>query len=207
MSTPNTRDFGVRLSLAKSADERQRHDLLEGYRNYLLLLANIGSDRNLRSKLGDSDVVQETMIQANRDFDQFRGDNETDLTRWLRAIMSKKKALLARQYYGTAARDPRLEEQLVREMEQSSQLLNRALVAKDVSPSQHAASREHSVLLANALAELPKQYRDVVVLHHVQGRPLPEVAEEMGRSVDSVKKLWARAMIQLRSSLGDLSNG
>jgi RNA polymerase sigma-70 factor (ECF subfamily) len=201
-------DFAGRLSRARAADSPERHDLLESYRNYLMLLARIRIDRKLRSKLGDSDLVQETMIQANRDFDQFRGASEAELTGWLRAVMTKKRALLARRYYGTAARDPHLEQQLHDELEKSSQQLGRVfsgqLAASSASPSRLAAGREHAVLLADALAALPGHYREVVVLHHVQGYTLPEVAHSMGRSVDSVKKLWARAMVQLRTSLKNL---
>jgi RNA polymerase sigma-70 factor, ECF subfamily len=205
MGNAESGDFVVRLSRAKGADSPDRHELLESYRNYLMLLASIRADRKLRSKLGDSDLVQETLIQAGRDFDQFRGTSEAELTGWLRAVMSKKKALLARRYYGTAARDPHLEEQLQDEMEMSSQMLGRALFAGGSSPSRLAAGRERAVLLADALAALPEHYREVVVLHHVQGCTLPQVAQSMGRSVDSVKKLWARAMVQLRTSLKRLT--
>jgi RNA polymerase sigma-70 factor (ECF subfamily) len=199
-------DFVSRLSRAKSASEKDRHDLLEGYRNYLLLLTSIRSDRKLRIKMGDSDLVQETLIQANRDFDQFRGISEEELTSWLRAILSAKKAKLARRYYGTAARDPRLETQMQDEMNNSSQLLDRAFLDYGSSQSRQAAGRERSVLLADALAALPEHYREVVVLRHIKGYKLAEVAESMDRSVDSVKKLWARAMIQLRTSMNRSRN-
>ena len=205
MCKPDSRDFASRLSRAKCADDRHRHALLESYRNYLMLLASIRSDRKLRSKLGDSDLVQETLIQANRDFHQFRGASEAELTGWLRAVMTNKKALLARRYYGTEARDPRLEEHLQDEIDKSSQQLDRAFVSGGASPSHVAAGRERAVLLADALAALPEHYREVVVLHHVQGYTLPEVAKAMDRSVDSVKKLWARAMVQLRTSLKRLN--
>jgi RNA polymerase sigma-70 factor (ECF subfamily) len=195
----------MRLSRAKRAGERDRHDLLESYRNYLLLLASIRADPKLRRKMGDSDLVQETLIQANQDFDKFRGHTEAELTSWLLAIMSTKKADLGRRYYGTAARDPRREAQLQDEMEKSSQLLDRAFIACGSSPSQQLVGRERSVLLADALAALPKHYRDVIVLRQVQGYKLAEIAEQMGRSVDSVKKLWVRGMIQLRSSMKRLA--
>jgi RNA polymerase sigma-70 factor (ECF subfamily) len=205
MCNPDSRDFVTRLSRAKTADDRHRHDLLESYRNYLMLLASIRTDRKLRSKLGDSDLVQETLIQANHDFHQFRGASEAELTGWLRAIMSKKKALLARHYFGTAARDPRFEQQMQLEMNESSRQLDRAFFVDETSPSRLAAGRERAVLLADALAALPDHYRQVVVLHHVQGYSLAEVAREMDRTIDSVKKLWARAMVQLRTSLKRLN--
>jgi RNA polymerase sigma-70 factor (ECF subfamily) len=205
MSSSGDADFVSRLSHAKSAGERDRYDLLETYRNYLLLLASLRSDRKLRSKSGDSDLVQETLIQASRDFDQFRGHSESELMGWLLAIMGKKKADLGRRYYGTAARDPRREAQLHDEIEKSSQLLDRAFVAYGSSPSQHLIRRERAVLLADALASLPDHYREVIVLHELNGYKLAEIAERMGRSVDSVKKLWTRGIIQLRSTMKRLS--
>jgi RNA polymerase sigma-70 factor (ECF subfamily) len=79
--------------------------------------------------------------------------------------------------------------------------LAQALVVGDTSPSLRAARREQAVLLADALARLPDHYRDVVVLHHIEGRTMREVAQAMDRTVESVKKLWARAMVQLRKQL------
>jgi RNA polymerase sigma-70 factor (ECF subfamily) len=81
MCDADSRDFVTRLFFrAKAADSANRHELLDSYRNYLMLLSRIRTDRKLRSKVGDSDLVQETLIQANRDFDQFRGTSEAELT-------------------------------------------------------------------------------------------------------------------------------
>jgi RNA polymerase sigma-70 factor (ECF subfamily) len=64
------------------------------------------------------------------------------------------------------------------------------------------------VLLASALAELPADYREVLVLRELEGKSLREVAEAMGRTANGVQKLWARALIQLRrrmQSAGEMS--
>ena len=80
----------------------------------------------------------------------------------------------------------------------------RGLVAADSSPSQRAARREQAVLLANALQQLPEDYREVIILRHMEGLAFPEVARQMGRTFDSVKKLWTRGLVQLRRSLGGM---
>ena len=49
---------------------------------------------------------------------------------------------------------------------------------------------------------MPEDYREVLVLHHLEECAFPEVARRMGRSVEAVKKLWARALARLRRSLG-----
>jgi RNA polymerase sigma-70 factor (ECF subfamily) len=76
------------------------------------------------------------------------------------------------------------------------------LVASYSTPSQHAARREQAVLLADALGKLPDDYREVIILRHLEGLPFAEVAGRMGRSEDSVQKLWVRALANLRRTLG-----
>jgi RNA polymerase sigma-70 factor (ECF subfamily) len=87
-------------------------------------------------------------------------------------------------------------------LDRSSALLDRGLVAAQPSPSQQADRREQAVLLANALGELPDDYREVLVLRHLEGLTFPEVARQMGRTLDSVDKLWLRALARLRQTLG-----
>jgi RNA polymerase sigma-70 factor (ECF subfamily) len=38
----------------------------------------------------------------------------------------------------------------------------------------------------------------VLVLRHMEGLTFPQVAQRMGRSVDSVEKLWLRGLTKLR---------
>src|SRR5262249_367881 len=94
-----------------------------------------------------------------------------------------------------------LERQLAREIDQSSQALDGGLVAVQSSPSQHAIRQERAVLLANALAQLPADWRDVLILRHLEGLTFPQVAQRVGRNGDSLKKLWPRALAKLKLSL------
>ena len=96
----------------------------------------------------------------------------------------------------------RLEQALQVELDHSSQMLERGLVAPLSSPSQQAVRHEQATWLAGALERLPEDYREVLVLHHLEGCAFPEVARRMGRSVEAVKKLWARALARLRRSVG-----
>jgi RNA polymerase sigma-70 factor (ECF subfamily) len=106
---------------------------------------------------------------------------------------------------GTQARDVRREQGLELNLDQSSRMLDGGLCSLQGTPSQHAASREQGVLLAEALAQLPEEYREVVVLRQLQELSFVEVAERMERSVDSVQKLWVRALARLRHLVKDAS--
>ena len=79
-----------------------------------------------------------------------------------------------------------------------SGILERGLVAPDNTPSQQAVLHESTLLLADALARLPDDYRETIILRQFEGLSFAEIAERMGRSVDSVQKLWVRALTQLR---------
>src|SRR5262249_52393311 len=179
--------------------------LLELYRNYLKLLARLQIDRRLQGKVDPSDLVQEAFLEAHRDFAQFRGTREGELVAWLRQILVANLADLVRHSRGTKRRDVGLECQLAAEVDQSSRVLDHGLVTAQPSPSQLAMHHEQAVLLADALGRLPEDYREAVILRHLEGLGFPEVAERMGRSVDSVKKLWARGLARLRGLLGGTS--
>ena len=75
-------------------------------------------------------------------------------------------------------------------------------MAAGSTPSQQAARREQAVLLADALDRLPQDYREVIILRHLEGLTFPEVARRLDRTLDSVEKLWARGLARLRRSLG-----
>ncbi len=203
MSRPSP-DPGELLSLARAGDGCARGRLLEQYRSYLILLARLQIGRRLQGKAGASDVVQETFLEAHRDFAQFQGQSEGELVGWLRRILATNLANLVRHYVGTRRRDVRLERQLAAELDESSRALDGGLAAQLSSPSQQAARRELAVLLADALRRLPDDHREVIVLRHLEGLTFPEVAVRMGRSVDVVKKLWPRALGRLRRLLGEV---
>jgi RNA polymerase sigma-70 factor (ECF subfamily) len=202
MRPPGT-DPAELLALARAGDGCARGRLLEHYRGYLVLLARLQIGRRLQGKADASDVVQETFLEAHRDFGQFQGDSEGELAGWLRRILASNLANLVRHYLGTRRRDVRLERQLAAELDESSRALDGALAADGSSPSQQAARRELAVILAGALEQLPDDHRDVIVLRHIEGLTFPEVAVRMGRSLDVVKKLWPRALGRLRRLLGE----
>ncbi len=189
---------------AQAGDRAAQGQLLEQYRNYLTLLARVQLGRRLQSKADASDLVQETFLKAYRDFAEFRGTTEAELVAWLQKILAFNLANVMR-HYGARRRDVRLERELAAELDESSRVLDRGLVATQSSPSERAARREQAVLLADALARLPKPYREVIILRHLEGLSFPQVAVRMERSVDSVKNLWARALGRLRHLLGGAS--
>jgi RNA polymerase sigma-70 factor (ECF subfamily) len=186
------------IELARAGDPAALGRLLESYRQYLTLLAGLQLGRAIRVKAGVSDVVQDTFLEAHRDFPEFRGTSGKELCAWLRQMLARNLANLVRHYAGTRRRDVRLEQGLAAELDRSAERLERTLPARGETPSAAAARAEAGLVLAAALARLPPDYREVLVLRNLEELSFAEVALRMDRSVDSVKKLWARGLAQLK---------
>ncbi len=76
--------------------------------------------------------------------------------------------------------------------------MERVLATDGTSPSSSVARRDLGVVLSDALARLEEDLREVIVLHHLEGLGWDEVARRMERTPNAVRKLWARALSQLR---------
>ncbi len=175
--------------------------LLELYRNYLHLLARTQIDLHLQGKIDPSDLVQETMLEAFRDFRQFRGGTEAELLGWLRRILVHNLARLVERHVGTQKRNVRREVSLHRrlaDLERSSANVEAALVSQWSSPSAQAQRRETAAILADQLARLKPDHRDVIVLRNLEGLSFEEVARRMGRTAGAVRMLWLRALDRLK---------
>ncbi len=173
---------------------------LERFREYLRLLARLQLDPRLRGKLDPSDVVQETLLEAYRKRDQFRGSTEGEWLAWLRTALAHNLADALRAF-GQAKRDVGRERALEAAVEASSLRLAAFLAAEQSSPSQQAERHERAVRLAEALAELAEANREAVVLHYCEGWPLADIARHLGRTPAAVAGLLKRGLRQLRVRL------
>jgi RNA polymerase sigma-70 factor (ECF subfamily) len=173
---------------------------LEAYRGYLRLLARTSIDRSLRGKADPSDVVQEAMIQAAVHFDSFRGATEAELVAWLRQILLQGLVNLARRYR-TASRQVRREQSLNQMIDQSSAALDAMGKASSPRSGSLPSGAVAGVLVAQALAELAGDDREVITLRNFEHLEWTQVGRRMGRSAEAARKLWGRAIQRLRPLL------
>jgi RNA polymerase sigma-70 factor, ECF subfamily len=196
------RDFPELLLARARAGEREALDRLLGlYRNYLRLLARTQVKIVLRGRLDPSDLVQEVLANAFEGFNQFKGATEGELTQWLRKILVRQLADQVKRHE-SQKRDVRREFSLDA-LDRSVVEAEGILVSRLSSPSSQAARRERSVLLADALEKLPADYREVIILRHLERVEFSEIARRMDRSAGAVRMLWVRALEKLRAALGE----
>lgn len=175
---------------------------VEEYRDYLRLLARLQLSPRLRSKVDESDVVQQAILEAHKCRTQFRGTTEADRLAWLRTILANMLARIGRSF-STGARDIQKERSLEAALDLSSSRLESLLTADQTSPSGQAVRGEEMLRLARALNQLAEDQRGVVELHHLQGLSVTEVAERMGKTRPAVAGLLFRGLNKLRELMGD----
>jgi RNA polymerase sigma-70 factor (ECF subfamily) len=179
--------------------------LLTLYTNYLKLLVTAQLDERLRGRVSPSDIVQESFFEAHRDFGHFRGQSPGEFVVWLRRIVVNNILRTVEQHVRAEKRDVRREvslDEIGRRLEQSTVRLETLLAVEEDSPSGCAVRREDEIRLADTLAQLPADYREVILLRHIEGLPFAEVANRMQRSAGAVRMLWLRALKLLREQLG-----
>lgn len=187
------------LAAARAGSREDLGKVLEAARQYLLSIARQELDPDLRAKNSPSDVVQETFVEAQRDFGQFQGDTEDELLAWLRQLLLHRVGKLRRRYRDTQKR------RLVREValggDDSSDGPVGGLAANVPSPSGQAMAHEQDQALREALGRLPEDYRQVITLRYQEQLPFEEIGRLLQRSPDAARKLWARAVEQLHEEL------
>lgn len=189
-------DFERLRRKAAEGDSAARAGFLAAYRPYLRFLARDGIDDDLRAKVDASDLAQDVLVAAQREFPNFRGTTERELLAWLRRMLANRIVDYARKYGGARrkARERSIEDVLY----ESSVAFESVVAASGLSPSGHAQKREAAALLADALSRLSDDYQEVILLRTKEGRSWQEVAERMGRSAGAVRMLWIRALTELR---------
>jgi RNA polymerase sigma-70 factor (ECF subfamily) len=204
MNSNASTNTDVLLSQALAGSGECFGRLLHVYRNYLKLLVVTQLERKLAARVSPSDVVQETFLEANRDFSNFRGTSSAEFGAWLRRILVNNLHRVVEQHVLARKRDVRREvsmEALANNLEQSTARIDSILPDPGSSPSGTAQRHELEIELADQLVQLPDDYRDVIVLRHIEALPFEQVGQRLGRSTGAVRMLWLRAIELLRERM------
>jgi RNA polymerase sigma-70 factor, ECF subfamily len=174
------------IAAAMAGDAAARWRALEACRDYLQLVARRDQWSNLAGPSATSDLIQETIVGAWRNFSQFQGRTPAQLRAWMRAILvhaslnARRRAPVAHIESGGGAAD---------------------LPGTGTSPSQAADKTAAQAALDASLAALPQRDRMAIHLRLWDRRPFAEIGAELGISEDAARMLFGRALAKLRESM------
>jgi RNA polymerase sigma-70 factor (ECF subfamily) len=197
--TKAAEDAGDVLAAARAGSREAMGQSLESCRRYLLSVAGGQLDADLMSKGGASDLVQETFLEAQRDFARFRGSSLEELRAWLRQILLYNVGAFTRRYRAAEMRTVAREVSL--QADGSSSCQDMGLAESALSPSAVAIGQEETLALRRAVEGLPDLDRQVVLLRLEDEQTFDEIGRLTGRSPDAARHVWARAMVRLRREM------
>jgi len=189
------------LAAARGGDENALGQAMETCRRYLLLVADRRLDGKHRPKGGASDIVQETFLDAQRDFGCFEGRTEPELRSWLRTILRHNLLSFVRRYR-QSKRDVAREVPLAAVGDAGAHPL-----ARVPSPSRHAILREEASCLVEAMDRLPERARQLVHWRHQEHCSFEEIGRRLGVSSDAARMAWARSIRRLQHEVGEPARG
>ena len=175
---------------------------LDGYREYLIMLARLHWDERLAGKMDASDIVQQTLLEAWKARHQVQGSTEPEVRAWLRKVLSNNLIDAVRKWTGQA-RDARREQSIEEALEKSATRMEDWLAAEQSSPSQRAERNEQLLRLSEALAMLPKRQRTAIELRDLKGWSLKVICEFMGTTESAVGGLLRHGRNRLSELLAD----
>jgi len=189
------------LDRARGGDDDARNELFEKCRSYVHLVARAHVESWIRTKVDASDLVQQTMLEAHRGFENFRGQSEGEWLAWLKRILSHNAVDYIRHYKGTQKRQANLEVPMWKSGGNQSDEFFFEPGDPGESPSQIILRKEREIELADAIAQLDDDYQEIIMLRNLQRLSFNEVADRMNRSRPAVQMLWMRALKKLESIL------
>jgi RNA polymerase sigma-70 factor, ECF subfamily len=202
MATPEPDIFSwdTLLRSARAGDRDALGTLLDLCRPQLQQTAIRDFPVTLQPKADASDLVQDSLLEAQRHFTDFRGQSQPELQAWLLTIVHHRAANVRRHFFGTDKRDPRRELSI-----EAAAAAGVDFPAHSTSPSGKAAQREQDEALRRAIAGLSEDYRQVIALRHQQNLSFEQIGDRLGCATATARKLWVRAIEALRDELKESS--
>lgn len=177
--------------------------LLAQYQGYLLMLAHRYLSERLRRRVDPSDIVQQTFFEAQRDLNAFRGNTPAEFAGWLRGMLKNNIATAVTRHITTQKRSLKREVNMAPRPggDSVSGAWIQQLPGSTTSPSGVAIREEAVIALFTALHQLPETQAEAIRLRYMEGLPLADIVERMGKSDTAVAGLLKRGLQKLRATM------
>ena len=191
------------LVRAGKGDEIALHELFKKHSDRLKRMVRLRMSPRLRTRMSDSDIVQEAYLEVARRLPEYVQKPEAPFFLWLRQMTGLKLAQYHRVHLGTQMRDAEREVSIFRGAlpEVNSMSLAAHLLGQLTSPSQAAIKAEMRIKLQEALNGMDPLDREVIALRHFEQLSGDETAEVLGLSKSGASSRYVRAITRLKKTL------
>jgi RNA polymerase sigma-70 factor, ECF subfamily len=184
----------------KDNDMRALEELVQRYqRSVYLTLQQLAPERN-----DIADLTQDVLLRMCRSIKSIR--NPKTFKYWLNRIITNL-------FYDELRKTPRklrtisMDEPLTEEGEGEGIGVSRDIPDVTQLPEQMALSSELDEKIREAIANLPEQFRTIIVLRELQGMSYEEIASLTNSNLGTVKSRLARARLKLQEAIAPYLKG
>lgn len=176
--------------------------LLDSYRRlHARILKKIPA--RLQTLVAPEDIIQESLAEAYRSIKQFRPTGDDSFFRWLAVIADHRLVDAIRAQRAAKRGGDRTPLSPADRGVSSVATLIDLLAVSEHTPSRSARGHEAGAAIQVALASLSPDYRKALQLRYLESLPVAAVAARMGRTESAIHKLCSRALLDLRSAMGE----
>jgi RNA polymerase sigma-70 factor (ECF subfamily) len=199
MTTRPEPDTDALLDAAAHGDAPARGQLLERHRARLRRMVSVRLDRRLSARLDPSDLVQETLAEADRRLEAYLRERSLPFYSWLRQIAWNRLADARRFHLRAGRRSVGREEPAGLPAESALELAERLIAGE--APSAGLRRQEQQAQVRAALEQLPERDREVLVLRYLEQLSVAEAAAVLEVSDGAVRVRVLRALRRLHDIL------
>jgi RNA polymerase sigma-70 factor (ECF subfamily) len=190
------------IEQASQGDPAARQQLLGRYRDRLRKMVRVRMDRRLAARVDPSDVIQEALADATAKLSDYLCRRPLPFYPWLRRLAWERLVKLHRRHIRAGVRSVSREDPGRPTLPDESALeLARRLVDPGSSPSDHLVRKELCRRVQAALARLPVNDREVLVMRYLEQLSNAEIGAALGIREGAVKMRHLRALERIRGLL------
>ena len=192
-------DTEILVDRAGHGDRAAAQELLVRFQDRLMRMVAVRLDRRLSARVDPADIVQEALLEAAQNLEEYLATRPLPFYPWLRQFAWQRLSKLHRHHLGTQRRDAGREQSWDGALpDRSAALLAQRILSNGTSPSRQLIRSELRDRVQAALAKLSDRDREVLVLRHLEQMTTSEIAATLGISEAAVKKRHVRALERLR---------
>lgn len=202
MNTPSTsepslpsQELTELIESARKGDEEALNLLIALSRVVIREQAGNGFPSAVARRVDPSDVVQETLLEASRDFHDFQGKSGKEWRAWLERVLANNLVECVRRHVDAEKRS------VTREY--SCTEGGNTVPANDSPPDQRAIRAEFGRCVHLVQSKLEADQKRILEMRYWQGASLSEIASSMKISKSSAVRLLRKSLQMFRQSLSN----
>jgi RNA polymerase sigma-70 factor (ECF subfamily) len=202
---PNAEQTQELLAGAQRGDADAVNRLMERHRDSLRRMVQMRLDQKIQRRVDVSDVVQEVLVEANRRLQDYIANPVMGFHLWLRQIAQDRIIDAHRRHRASAKRSVDKERPLAVPAagDHSTMELAAQLAGRDLTPAAAATQAEMARLVEAAIAKLPDQDCEIIIMRHYEQLSNQEIAQALSLSEPAASMRYLRAIRRLKELMVD----